>query len=72
MVITTAVKKAPKAVINPTALILTTKENTKLVRRLLVERLRELYGDIIPPNQSLEKVFKIEKVSHEYTIKSKS
>ena len=52
--------------------ILTTKENTKLVRRLLVERLRELYGDIIPPNQSLDKVFKIEKVSHEYTIKSKA
>lgn len=51
--------------------ILTTKENTKLVRRLLVERLRELYGDIIPPNESLEKVFKIGKVSNEYTIKSK-
>jgi hypothetical protein len=51
--------------------ILTTKENTRLVRRLLVERLRELYKDIIPPNESLEKVFKIEKVSHEYTIKAK-
>ena len=51
--------------------ILTTKENTKLVRRLLVERLRELYRDIIPPNESLEKVFKIEKVSNEYTIKAK-
>ena len=51
--------------------ILTTKENTKLVRRLLVDRLRELYGDIIPSGESLEKVFKIGKVSNEYTIKSK-
>lgn len=51
--------------------ILTTKENTKLVRRLLVKRLRELYGDIIPSGESLEKVFKIEKVSNEYTIKAK-
>lgn len=51
--------------------ILTTKENTKLVRRLLVERLRELYGDIIPSGESLEKVFKIEKVTNEFANKSK-
>ena len=43
--------------------ILTTKENTLLVRKLLTERLRELYGDIIPQGDNLDRVFKIDKVS---------
>jgi hypothetical protein len=43
--------------------ILTTEENTLLVRKLLTERLRELYGDIIPQGDNLDKVFKIDKVS---------
>lgn len=43
--------------------ILTTEENTLLVRKLLTERLKELYGDIIPQGDNLDKVFKIDKVS---------
>jgi hypothetical protein len=43
--------------------ILTTEENTLLVRKLLIERLKELYGDIIPQGDNLDKLFKIDKVS---------
>ena len=43
--------------------ILTTEENTLLVRKLLTERLKELYGDIIPQGDNLDRVFKIDKVS---------
>jgi hypothetical protein len=43
--------------------ILTTEENTLLVRKLLTNRLKELYGDIIPQGDNLDKVFKIDKVS---------
>ena len=43
--------------------ILTTEENTLLVKKLLTERLKELYGDIIPQGDNLDKVFKIDKVS---------
>jgi hypothetical protein len=42
---------------------LTTEENTLLVRKLLTNRLKELYGDIIPQGDNLDKVFKIDKVS---------
>jgi len=45
--------------------ILTTENNTGLVRQLLVNRLRELYGDIIPAENNLDKVFKINRVTLE-------
>tara|TARA_A200000113_G_scaffold220858_1_gene231664 strand:- start:103 stop:1464 length:1362 start_codon:yes stop_codon:yes gene_type:complete len=43
--------------------ILTTENNTLMVRQLLVNRLRELYGDIIPAENNLDKVFKISRVT---------
>lgn len=45
--------------------ILTTENNTELVRQLLVDRLKELYGDIIPTENNLHKVFKINRVTLE-------
>ena len=43
--------------------ILTTENNTLMVRQLLVNRLRELYGDIIPAENNLDRVFKISRVT---------
>ena len=43
--------------------ILTTEEKTQLVRDKLIERVRELYKDVIPKELNIDKLFKTDKVS---------
>ena len=43
--------------------ILTTQNKTQLVRDKLIERVRELYKDVIPKELNIDKLFKTDKVS---------
>lgn len=43
--------------------ILTTEDKTQLVRDKLIERVRELYKDVIPKELNIDKLFKTDKVS---------
>ncbi|MFZ9673033.1 MAG: hypothetical protein ACO3A1_01935, partial [Flavobacteriaceae bacterium] len=43
--------------------ILTTKENTQMVKTLLMNRVKELYKGVIDEGTNLDKLFKVSKVS---------
>ena len=43
--------------------ILTTKDNTRMVKTLLMNRVKELYKGVIKKETNLDKLFKVDKVS---------
>ena len=43
--------------------IISTKENIKQIQDRLIQRFENLYGKFIPPFESLDKVFRINRVS---------
>ncbi len=48
--------------------IITTFENTTLVKNLLIKRVKKLYQGVLAENSDLDKLFKVEKVSKIITI----
>ena len=43
--------------------IITTNENTDLVKTLLIKKVKETYQSVLSKNSDLDKLFKVEKVS---------
>ena len=43
--------------------IITTNENTDLVKTLLIKKVKEIYQNVLSKNSDLDRLFKVEKVS---------